>query len=52
MKFRRWQENTIKETLKTSRVTILTGARQCGKTTIANQLASTGDDIDFRSLDR
>jgi predicted AAA+ superfamily ATPase len=51
MKFRRWQENSIKEALKTSRVTILAGARQCGKTTIANQLAHADNDIDFRSLD-
>ncbi|MDR2268116.1 MAG: ATP-binding protein [Holosporaceae bacterium] len=52
MKFKRWQENSLVESLKTSRVTILAGARQCGKTTIANQLASAAaGDIDFRSLD-
>jgi predicted AAA+ superfamily ATPase len=51
MKFKRWQEDSIKEALKTSRITILAGARQCGKTTIANQLASADNDIDFRSLD-
>jgi predicted AAA+ superfamily ATPase len=51
MKFRRWQEDNVKEALKTSRVTILAGARQCGKTTLANLLASADNDIDFRSLD-
>jgi predicted AAA+ superfamily ATPase len=49
MKFKRWQENSIKEALKTSRVTVLSGARQCEKTTLANQLASADNDIDFRS---
>jgi predicted AAA+ superfamily ATPase len=51
MEFRRWQENSIKEALKISRVTILAGARQCGKTTITSQLASADNSIGFRSLD-
>ncbi|MDR1236419.1 MAG: AAA family ATPase [Holosporaceae bacterium] len=47
----RWQESNIKNSLKTGRVVILAGARQCGKTTIANRLASADKDVIFRTLD-
>jgi len=51
MEFRRWQENNITKALEISRIVILAGARQCGKTTIANQFASINEDVIFRSLD-
>jgi predicted AAA+ superfamily ATPase len=36
----RWQKESIKQALKTRRVILLSGARQCGKTTLAKQIAS------------
>src|SRR3990167_3033891 len=45
----RWQEKTIENALKTRRVLLLSGARQCGKTTLAKQLA--GKDTTYRTLD-
>ena len=35
----RWIEDKVKNTLLTRRITILVGARQCGKTTLAIELA-------------
>lgn len=54
MFYQRWQTENIKHALKTRRVTLLTGSRQCGKTTLAKQLISkevhylTLDDITLR----
>jgi len=45
----RWQEITIDEALKTRRVLLLCGARQCGKTTLARQIAKK--DTAYRTLD-
>lgn len=45
----RWQEGVIKAAIKTRRVILLNGARQCGKTTLAKQLAT--DDSSYRTLD-
>ena len=52
----RWQKGLIKQAMKTRRVLLLSGARQCGKTTLAKQLATkdtaylTLDDLNLRSL--
>jgi predicted AAA+ superfamily ATPase len=45
----RWQEASIMESLKTMRVTLLAGSRQCGKTTLAKYLAKKG--FAYRTLD-
>ncbi len=47
--YTRWQETTIEEALKTRRVLLLCGARQCGKTTLAKQIAAK--DTIYRTLD-
>ena len=45
----RWQRDTLEKALKTRRVLLLCGARQCGKTTLARDLVS--EDIAYRTLD-
>jgi predicted AAA+ superfamily ATPase len=45
----RWQEKEISSSLKSMRVTMLTGARQCGKTTLARHIVSGGGE--YRTLD-
>jgi len=45
----RWQKNTIKEMMSERRVLMLSGPRQCGKTTLARKLES--DQIEYRTLD-
>lgn len=45
----RWQELRLKEALETRRVVMLTGPRQCGKTTLARKLLSNR--TDYRTLD-
>ncbi|OGT67090.1 MAG: hypothetical protein A3J38_05370 [Gammaproteobacteria bacterium RIFCSPHIGHO2_12_FULL_45_9] len=47
--YSRWQKKIIEKAIKTRRVLLLSGARQCGKTTLAKQLA-TSDTI-YRTLD-
>lgn len=47
--YKRWQENGVKEALKTRRVLLLSGARQCGKTTLAKEIATEG--TVYRTLD-
>ena len=47
--YKRWQQTSILGALKSRRVLILAGSRQCGKTTLAKEIA--GDDAIFRSLD-
>lgn len=47
--YKRWQETTIDKALKTRRVLLLCGARQCGKTTLAKQIATK--DTVYRTLD-
>jgi hypothetical protein len=45
----RWQKKNIDAALNTRRVLLLSGARQCGKTTLAKPLASK--DTEYRTLD-
>jgi hypothetical protein len=49
MTLNRWQEEKIKDALQNRRVAILSGSRQCGKTTISKRLV-LGDAI-YRTLD-
>ncbi len=49
MAIKRWQEENLLKALTTRRVTMLIGARQCGKTTLAKQIVS--DDFEYRTLD-
>ena len=39
-KYARWQKENIQEAMNTRRVLLLSGARQCGKTTLAKELAA------------
>jgi predicted AAA+ superfamily ATPase len=41
--YSRWQNKTIVQALKTRRVVILSGPRQCGKTTLAQQIQNEDD---------
>lgn len=45
----RWQKEMIAQAMRTRRVLLLSGPRQCGKTTLAKQLVSS--DTDYRTLD-
>ena len=45
----RWQMATIKQLMLERRVLLLSGVRQCGKTTLAHQLES--DETEYRTLD-
>jgi len=47
--FTRWQQKRIQEVLKSRRVVIISGARQSGKTTLAQTIA--GEEDTFLSLD-
>ena len=47
--FKRWLENSIKSALKTRRIIILSGSRQCGKTTISKAIANKN--IIYKTLD-
>ena len=49
IEYRRWAVESVKEALGIFRVVAIYGARQCGKTTLAKQLAIPGSEI--RSLD-
>lgn len=54
--YNRWQATIIQQALKTRRVLLLSGARQCGKTTLAKQMATkdstyvTLDNLAIRQL--
>ncbi len=48
-KYSGWQKKNIQEALSTRRVLLLSGTRQCGKTTLARELV--GKDIEYRTLD-
>ena len=48
-KYIRWQFSIVKKALKSRRILILEGSRQCGKTTLAKQLAAA--DTIYRTLD-
>ena len=45
----RWQKSSLEEALASLRVVMLTGARQCGKTTLAKTLVD--DSVSYRTLD-
>ena len=45
----RWQQANIREALSTRRVLLLSGARQCGKTTLAKAIGD--EDTEYRTLD-
>lgn len=47
--FPRWQSQTIETAMKERRVLLLTGPRQCGKTTMVRKIASK--DTEYRTLD-
>ncbi|HEY8191140.1 MAG TPA: AAA family ATPase, partial [Alphaproteobacteria bacterium] len=47
--YRRWQEQSLRRTLTSRRVVMLTGPRQCGKTTLVRKQAS--DNTLYRTLD-
>ncbi len=47
--YQRWQKQAIEKSLKTRRVLLLNGARQCGKTTLAKQLMAKN--AIYRTLD-
>lgn len=47
--YNRWQKNLIEKALKVRRVLVLSGPRQCGKTTLSKSLSDS--DIIYRSLD-
>lgn len=47
--YHRWQYNIIKKALRSRRVLVLAGPRQCGKTTLAKKLSSP--DTLYRTLD-
>lgn len=48
-KYIRWQKNNIESGLQTRRVVLLTGPRQCGKTTLIKELVSSA--MEYRTLD-
>jgi predicted AAA+ superfamily ATPase len=48
-KYKRWMEASLLQALAKRRVVVISGARQCGKTTLSKQIAI--DDSIFRSLD-
>ena len=45
----RWQQANIREALSTRRVLLLSGVRQCGKTTLAKAIGDK--DTEYRTLD-
>ncbi len=47
--YKRWQELSVLKALKTRRIVLLNGARQCGKTTLAKKLISS--EVSYRTLD-
>ncbi len=47
--YARWQLGTLQHSMNTRRVVLLTGPRQCGKTTLAKQMAS--GDVHYLTLD-
>ena len=50
--YHRWQSETVEQALKKRRVVVLSGARQCGKTTLSKQISnSLSQKVIFRSLD-
>ena len=50
MTIQRWIKDKIQESLNSRRVTMLVGARQCGKTTLAIDIAGKSD-FEYVTLD-
>lgn len=50
VEYPRWQKNNAEHALKTRRVVLLSGPRQCGKTTLAKKL-NFPEEITYRTLD-
>lgn len=48
--YKRWQQHAIERALQTRRVLLISGARQCGKTTLAKEL-KTSEDVNYLTLD-
>ncbi len=48
-RYPRWQKTTIRQLMLERRVLLLSGPRQCGKTTLARKLES--DETQYRTLD-
>ena len=48
--YKRWQQHVIERALQTRRVLLISGARQCGKTTLAKEL-KTSEDVNYLTLD-
>jgi predicted AAA+ superfamily ATPase len=46
----RWQITAVREALKTRRVVVISGPRQCGKTTLSMQIVHDGGNV-YRTLD-
>jgi uncharacterized protein len=52
MNYKRWQEENLREALKTWRVVLLVGPRQCGKTTLSRLISSkNSENVEYRTLD-
>ena len=49
VRYPRWQKATIKRLILERRVLLLSGPRQCGKTTLERELES--DETEYRTLD-
>lgn len=49
VRYPRWQKENIREAMNSRRVLLLSGARQCGKTTLARTLVDK--DTEYRTLD-
>lgn len=49
--YKRWQKAALQKALKTRRVIVLAGARQCGKTTLVQHLCEEDSRIIYRTLD-
>ena len=49
IRYQRWQSKIVEKALKTRRVVIIGGARQCGKTTVSKLLVTP--EITYRTLD-
>ena len=47
--YKRWFADILKESLKVRRVAVISGARQCGKTTLAKQMIS--EKVIYKTLD-
>ncbi len=49
LNYNRWQKSIVINALKTRRVVVIAGARQCGKTTLSKSFVS--ENTEYRTLD-